>query len=218
LLRDWNGLMSANSSAATIELLARRELARILLDGKLKTSTSPNEPALEASDYRWSMASVWLENVLLKQPKRWLPEKYSDFDSVLVAAIDHTVNSADAPSKLTEWQLGTAFPLTIQHPVLGKFPLLRRWTGPGQVSQAGDSFTVKQAAGSLGPSERLTIDFSNFDQSTLNTVTGQGGNFLSPYYMDQWKAWHEGSTFPLPFSAQAVEKSKSHSLTLEPAT
>ena len=218
LLRDWNGLMRADSSAAIIEILARRELARILLDGKLKTSTSPKDPALEASDYRWSMASVWLENVLLKQPKRWLPEKYSDFDSILVAAVDHTVNSTDAPSKLTEWQLGTAYPLTIQHPVLGKFPLLSRWTGPGRVSQGGDSFTVKQAAGGLGPSERLSIDFSNFDQSTLNTVTGQGGNFLSPFYMDQWKAWYEGFTFPLPFSAQAVEKSKSHSLTLEPAT
>jgi penicillin amidase len=154
---------------------------------------------------------------LLKQPKRWLPEKYSDFDAVLVAAVDHTLNSADAPSKLTEWQLGTAFPLTIEHPVLGKFPLLRHWASPGRIAQPGDSFTVKQASGSLGPSERLTIDFSNFDQSTLNTVTGQGGNFLSPFYMDQWKAWYQGFTFSLPFSAQAIEKNKTHSLLLEPS-
>ena len=217
LLRDWNGIMSADSSAAVIEVLARRELARILLDSKLKSSANPTAPALEPSDYRWSMASVWLENVLLKQPKRWLPEKYSDFDAVLVAAVDHTLNSADAPSKLTEWQLGTAFPLTIEHPVLGKFPLLRHWAGPGRIAQPGDSFTVKQASGSLGPSERLTIDFSNFDQSTLNTVTGQGGNFLSPFYMDQWKAWYQGFTFSLPFSAQAIEKNKTHSLLLEPS-
>jgi len=216
LMRDWNGSMSADSSAAVIEVLARRELARILLDNKLKSSANPTAVPLEAADYRWSMASVWLENVLLKQPKRWLPEKYSDFDAVLVAAVDHIVNGPDAPSKLTEWQLGTVFPVTIQHPVLGKFPLLSRWTGPGRVSQPGDSFTVQQTAGNLGPSERLTIDFSNFDQSTLNTVTGQGGNFLSPFYMDQWKAWYQGFTFPLPFSAEAVLKSTSHVLTLEP--
>jgi penicillin amidase len=36
--------------------------------------------------------------------------------------------------------------------------------------------------------------------------------------MDQWKAWYEGSTFPLPFSAQAVEKAKAHTLVLEPGT
>jgi penicillin amidase len=51
----------------------------------------------------------------------------------------------------------------------------------------------------------------------LNTVTGQGGNFLSPYYMDQWKAWYEGSTFTLPFTAKAVEATGTHRLVLEPA-
>jgi len=39
---------------------------------------------------------------------------------------------------------------------------------------------------------------------------------LSPYYMDQWKAWYEGTTFPLPFSADAVERTKTHRLVLEP--
>ena len=47
-------------------------------------------------------------------------------------------------------------------------------------------------------------------------MTGQGGNFLSPYYMDQWKAWYEGTTFTLPFSAKAVEAAKAHRLVLEP--
>jgi penicillin amidase len=57
---------------------------------------------------------------------------------------------------------------------------------------------------------------ADLDQSTLNTVTGQGGNFLSPYYMDQWKAWYEGTTFTLPFSTKAVEAAKAHRLMLEP--
>jgi len=67
-----------------------------------------------------------------------------------------------------------------------------------------------------GPSERFTANLADVDQSTLNTVTGQGGNFLSPYYMDQWKAWYEGTTFTLPFSAKAVASAKTHQLTLEP--
>jgi penicillin amidase len=220
LMRDWNGIMSSDAAAATIVIRARRELARILLEEKIKSNGSEptgSKPPSSASDYRWGMSSVWLENILLKQPKRWLPTGFADFDAVIAAAVDQAVSPPEAPSKLSDWKLGEAFPLTIQHPVLGRFPLLRRWTGPGRVEQSGNGFTVKQAAGNLGPSERLTVDFSDFDQSTLNTVSGQGGNFLSPYYMDQWKAWYTGSTFTLPFSATAVEKNKSHVLTLEVA-
>jgi penicillin G amidase len=216
LMRDWNGIMASDSAAATIEIQARHELARILLDDKFANKNDQSLPNLTAKDYRWALGSVWLENVLLKQPKRWLPGKYADFDAVLVAAVEDAVSPPDAPSKLATWKLGAAYPITIQNPVLGKFPLLSRWTGPGRVPQSGDGFTVKQAAGNLGPSERITVDFSNLDQSTLNTVTGQGGNFLSPYYMDQWKAWYTGFTFTLPYSPGAVDKSKRHVLLLEP--
>ena len=216
LMRDWNGIMASDSAAATIEIQARHELARILLEDKFANKNDQSLPNLTAKDYRWALGSVWLENVLLKQPKRWLPGKYADFDAVLVAAAEQAVSPPDAPSKLADWKLGAAYPITIQNPVLGKFPLLSRWTGPGRVPQSGDGFTVKQAAGNLGPSERMTVDFSNLDQSTLNTVTGQGGNFLSPYYMDQWNAWYTGFTFALPYSPGAVDKSKRHVLLLEP--
>jgi penicillin amidase len=62
----------------------------------------------------------------------------------------------------------------------------------------------------------MTVDLSDLDQSTLNLVTGQAGNFLSPYYMDQWKAWYEGTTFTLPFSQEAVAQARAHQLVLEP--
>ncbi len=67
-----------------------------------------------------------------------------------------------------------------------------------------------------GPSERFTADLSSLDASTLNVVTGQSGNFLSPFYMDQWNAWYTGFTFMLPFSKSAVEESATHRLLLEP--
>jgi penicillin amidase len=120
------------------------------------------------------------------------------------------------PTDLNEWRWGKDSPLYIQHPVIGHLPLINRWTGPGLVEQSGGAFTVKQSTRDLGPSERMTVDFSDLDQSTLNLVTGQAGNFLSPYYMDQWKAWYEGTTMTLPFSSAAVERTKKHRLVLEP--
>ncbi len=62
----------------------------------------------------------------------------------------------------------------------------------------------------------MTVDLADFDHSTLNIVNGESGNFLSSNYMDQWKAWYEGYTFPFPFSKQAVEKARVHDLTLKP--
>ncbi len=52
----------------------------------------------------------------------------------------------------------------------------------------------------------MTVDLANLDQSTLNLVTGEGGNLFSPYFMDQWKAWYDGFTFAWPFSPAAIEQ------------
>jgi penicillin amidase len=106
--------------------------------------------------------------------------------------------------------------LYIQHPIFGRIPVLRRWSGPGERPQSGDSTTVKQVGRSFGPSERMTVNFADLDSSTLNIVTGQSGNLFSPHYMDQFDAWYQGRTFALPFSAEAVRKTRVHELRLEP--
>jgi penicillin amidase len=221
LLRSWDGRMTAGSAAPSITYQSRRELIRLLLEPRL--GTAPKDPeqqqaSLNWKTYRWSMPSVWLENVLLHQPKRWLPEAYASYDELLTAAVEAAVSGSDAPKDLNAWKWGNLNPVEIQHPIFGRIPILQYWAGPGLHEQSGSGYTVKAVTRHHGPSERMTVDLSNLDQSTLNLVTGQAGNFLSPYYMDQWKAWYEGSTFPLPFSAQAVEKAKAHTLVLEPGT
>ena len=84
--------------------------------------------------------------------------------------------------------------------MLSQLPVIGRFTGPGLHPLSGSTYTVKAVGRGFGPSERLTWNFANFDESTLNVVTGESGIFLSPYYMDQWKAWYGGSTFAFPFS------------------
>jgi penicillin amidase len=117
---------------------------------------------------------------------------------------------------LAAWRWGAFNAVIIEHPILGKIPIIRRWSGPGVQEQSGSGYTVKAVTRHHGPSERFTANLADLDQSTLNLVTGQSGNFMSPYYMDQWKAWYEGTTFTLPFSAKAVEAAQAHRLVLEP--
>ncbi len=217
LLRGWDGRMQASSAAPTIAETSIRELRRLLLEPKLgNNNLTGDNSALNWKTYSWEMRSVWLENILLHRPKRWLPEKYSSYDELLTAAVEATVNGPEAPKDLASWRWGAFNAVEIEHPILSKIPLIRRWSGPGIQEQSGSGYTVKAVTRHHGPSERFTANLADLDQSTLNTVTGQGGNFLSPYYMDQWKAWYEGTTFTLPFTTNAIKASEAHRLVLEP--
>lgn len=229
MMRGWDGRMQASSAAPTIAENAIRELRRLLLEPKLGIAP-PEHPADADSElykdvanetvswktYSWLQRSVWLENVLLHRPKRWLPEKYPNYDELLSAAVEAAVSEPHAPKDLAAWRWGAFNALEIQHPILGRIPIVSHWSGPGLREQSGSGYTVKAVTRSHGPSERFTANLADLDQSTLNLVTGEAGNFLSPHYMDQWKAWYEGTTFTLPFSAKAVEAAKTHRLVLEP--
>ena len=80
IMRAWDGRMTADSAAPTLAVKARAELIKLLLESKLGPS-----PGIH---YSWGMQSVWLENVLRDQPKRWLPEKFSSYDELLTAAVE----------------------------------------------------------------------------------------------------------------------------------
>jgi penicillin amidase len=217
ILRDWDGRMSADSAAPTIESRSRQELMRLLLEPKL--GPAPEDAAkgtLNWKSYRWMMSTVWLETVLSKQPARWLPPGYPDYQSVLTAAVENALKQPDVPADVSDWKWGKNYFVEIEHPVLRNLPLIGRWTAPGRHGVSGSSYTVKAVSRRHGASERLTWNFADFDESTLNLVTGESGIFLSPYYMDQWRAWYDGSTFSFPFSTQAFEKAKAHEMRLVP--
>ena len=220
IMRSWDGRMQALAAAPTIAESSMVELRRLLLEPKL--GSAPAEPEKQAAilnwkTYSWEQRSVWLENILLHRPKRWLPDAFPNYDELLTAAVEAAVNGPTVPKDLASWRWGEFNAVDIEHPVLGKIPIIKRWSAPGVQEQSGSGYTVKAVTRHHGPSERFTANLADLDQSTLNIVTGQGGNFLSPYYMDQWKAWYGGTTFTLPYSAKAVEAAKVHRLTLDPA-
>lgn len=218
LMRNWDGSMDTDSAAATIAVFSRRELEEMLLRAKLGDQWQEY--------HRW-MSPVWLEEILTHQPARWLPQSYPNYDELLTAAVDSAVTNASATQALSLWKWGRVNRVDIKHPFWSHFPILKREVGTVSQPMSGDDQTIKQIATApptgngnpgptLGPSERLTVDFSNLDESTLNIVNGQSGDPFDEHYNDQWDAYYHGRTFALPFSDDAVQHAARHHLQLMP--
>jgi len=203
IMRGFDGRMLAGSAAPAIEVNARRALWKKLLLPRLGPLWM---------DYTWSESSVALENIVRAQPQRWLPSDFANFNELLTAAVEDAL--VNAPRDLSTWKYGEQYPVEINHPLFGAIPILKSMTGPGVRPQSGGGYTVKQVGRRFGPSERMTVDFSSLDNSHFNIVVGESGQPFSPYFMDQWDAWYNDTTFTMPFSEAAVKKAGGHVLKL----
>ena len=215
LIRSWNGNVDADSVAPAIVDAARDALWPMLLAPKAHL------PVGEANQlYIWGEKTYAEEQIILHAPARWLPTRDAKWDDLLAAAVENGLIAAQAPQDLTHWTFGKTHIVDIQHPVFEISPLIGSVlgvpTGTSPHPQSGDTTTVKQVSRTFGPSERLTVDFSDLDHSTLNLVLGQSGNPLSAWFMDQFPAWYQNTTYTLPYTPSAVQSSTSHTLTLTP--
>jgi penicillin G amidase len=224
LLRKFEGNVTAGTPAAPIVIAARNALWSLILAPKLGSATASSpmrggaEPLWQL--YSWGEKGYAGEQIIMHSPSRWLPPNYTNWDQLLTAAVELGLTAANAPADLSQWSQGKAHPVDIEHPIFSRSPLLSlvigMHTGTGLQPQSGDTSTVKQVDRTFGPSERFTADFADWDNSTLNLVLGESGDPASPWFMDQWSAWYNGTTFPMPFSPEAVHLATTHTLTLTP--
>jgi penicillin amidase len=228
IMRNWNGSVDIDAVAPSIVDAARNALWTLILDPRLGPAIAATEsipkntaqPATQATLYTWGEKTYAAEQIIMHTPAHWLPSGYTNWDDLLTAVVDRGLRDQKAPSDLSHWKYGSAHPVEIEHPIYSKSPLLGYLigmrTGTGVQPQSGDGSTVKQVGRTFGPSERFTADLSDLDRSTLNIVLGESGNPTSPFFLDQWPAWYNGNTFPMPFSTAATNAATKHILTLTP--
>jgi penicillin G amidase len=225
ILRDWNGVIDANAAAPAIVVATRAALWPILINSQAAappdSQSSANKNAIPASAlYTWGNKSYAEEWLIMHTPARWLPKNYPTWDDLLATAVAQGLRAAKSPLDLSKWRYGQFRPIDIEHPIYGQSVLLQKLigvpTGTGIQPQSGDDVTVKQVGRTFGPSERFTSDLADLDHSTLNLVLGESANPMSPWFMDQWPAWYNGTTFSLPFTNAAVDAATTHTLTLTP--
>jgi penicillin G amidase len=207
LLRSWDGVINANSSAAAVIASARQAFWPMVLTPKLGDDWRL---------YSWSEKAFAEEEIVTHAPSQWLPTGYANWDDFLTAIMKQGLAAEHAPADLKIWQYGHIRKIELEHPLYSMLPWFKKWTGTGPQPRYGDPTTVDQMGATLGPSQRLTVDWSNLDHSTENIVYGQSGNPLSPWYGDQWPFWYGRTTFTLPFSEPAVAADARHTLRLTP--
>jgi penicillin amidase len=226
LLREWNGTVDADAAAPAIVVATRAALWPILINPQAtnqpnpvaQTESAKNQPLPPAALYTWGNKAYAEEWLIMHTPGRWLPKNVPTWDDLLTIAVAQGLTVAHAPVDLRQWRYGQFHPIEINHAIYSRSPLLERLIGvpigTGIQPQSGDDITVKQVGRNFGPSERFTADLANLDHSNLNLVLGESANPVSPSFMDQWTAWYNGTTFPLPFSNPAVDAATTHTLTL----
>ena len=215
LLRDWDGDVSADSSAAAIAAAARNELWPMLIAAQIRAHDGPDSkphpqssPDELAKLYTWGERNTALELLLQHQPARWLPARFGSWNDLLATAVEEGLQHAHAPGDLSRWHYGSYHPVEIAHPIFGSDSLLSvllgARTGTGEQSSGGGGNTVQQMGPHFGPSERLTADLANPDATHANITTGESGNPASPWYLNQFVPWLHGTTFDLPLEHPAV--------------
>ena len=222
LLRVWDGNVTRDSSAAAITDAARDAFWPLVLAPKLGVAATPAKDPIDnpLKLYSWGEKAFAEEQIILNAPSHWLPAKYHDWNGLLTAAVEKGILDNRAPGDLSRWRYGDLHPLDIEHPIYSQSTLVKTVLGlkigTGVLAQSGDHSTIKQVDRKFGPSERLTVDFGDLDNSTLNIVLGQSSDPESPYFMDQFSAWYTGRSFAMPFSTAATASATTHTLTLVP--
>ena len=212
LLRSWDGRVSTDSAAASIIYRTRYALWPLILEPKL---------GKDIDAYAWSEKNFAEEEIIMhgsssSTPNPWLPSGYKDWDALLTEAVKRGLAAGHAPADLSQWNYGQWHVIDLEHPIFQMLPIVKGWSGTGELPLSGDTTTVKQVGRAFGPSQRFTMDWSAPDDSTENIVLGQSGDPVSPWFNDQWPIWYGGTTFALPFSQPAVSAQTTHTLTLVP--
>lgn len=194
LLSQWDGVMAADSTAATlfeyifidmVEQLVHDELDDDLYKEYIGFKILVENLLLNTWNNR---QSPWIDNVLTEQIEtfgQWLKTSFRE-------GIKHI--SADMGQDTSEWRWGKKHQLVLRHP-LGRVKLLDTLFdfNRGPYSVGGSFHTVCPYNYSLrrpffsnyGPSHRHIFSTADWDESLSVIPTGVSGIPSSPYYCDQ---------------------------------
>jgi len=207
LLRDWDGVLTVDSSPAALFAIwfyrhLRPALARVLL---------PDAPELVSP-----LGSVGVLQLMTEE------RTHDAIANSLLMAYAETSSLLGEDSSL--WQWGHLHEIRFRHPLLhlADEPLAEQMRYP-PFARGGSGFTTNNTSFSPndllvrgGASYRQVLDVGNWDAATMTNAPGQSGDPRSPYYDNLLQGWAEDGSFPLIFSREKVLAHQAITIRLSP--
>lgn len=227
LLREWDGHVSANSSAATIFEFFVAEMAQRVAAAKAPRSSRwvlglGFAQLLPYTSFSYRRVGHLVH--LFRNPNEtWFGQSWSKEIGDALGAVGKALVTRFGPNT-NDWAWGKVRPVVLRHPVGEQKPLDKVFN-IGPITWGGDSNTIAQTSvDPLNPtadpgfiaSLRMVADVGNWDECRWILPSGQSGNPMSPHYEDQLPMWKAGTGVPIAWTPEAVSKATVATLRLIP--
>lgn len=220
LLRNWDGVASADSAAAAIYAAWYAQLTNALLSDDLGSDldklTTRQNPIFLARALLGSDAA-WCDDVLT-------PDRENCQDTAR-KALDDALKDLNKRmgGDMAKWQWGKIHAMQFPHNPFSQVAPLKQLFHRNVVV-GGDAFTVSPAPFKLTapydaqhlPSYREIIDLADLNNSRFMHTTGQSGHLLSPHYADLLEHWRKVEYVPMYWEHAQVTANAEGALMLQP--
>ncbi|MDP0927927.1 penicillin acylase family protein [Paracoccus onubensis] len=217
LIRDWDGVTSADSAAAAvaevmigkhlIKLTGERVLGGDLVDLLGRSSLTAVVDLLETPDDRLGDDPAQARDEILA--------------AALSAAVDETTELLG--KDMQDWRWSDLHKAHFVSPLGTLAPeRLAEQMDVGPLAMGGSAFSPRAASYNdafrvtSGASFRMVLDVGNWDDSRFINTPGQSGDPMSAHYRDLAPLWAAGEYAPLVYTRDAVERAARHQITLNP--
>jgi penicillin amidase len=233
LLEGWDGIVSADSPAASVFELIFAEMMKRVIRAKapnsFRAALGEGTNAILPHGIMALRRNERLTCLLSEQPKGWFlkgwpPEIAEAAVSALQLLQKKTRKGKGRGKGRDAWAWGRVRPLTLVHPTGGQKPFDRIFNR-GPIAFGGDASTLPQSsidyADPLGnaigvPNFRMVIDVGHWEASRYVLAGGQSGNPLSPHYDDQLPLWERGEGIAIAWTPESVLRVARATLELVP--
>jgi penicillin amidase len=227
LLRDWDGVVTEDSPAASVYEFFLAEMAQKITRAKAPKAfdwamSRGFNPLADRSHFGSGRVSQIVE-LLREQPQGWFQRPWEEGIAEVLTLSIRKLKGLFGPST-DQWAWGRVRPLTLTHPLsvrppldrifnLGPFP----WGGDGQtVAQAGRSLADPTINPTTVANLRMVVDVGNWEENRFVLAGGQSGNPLSPHYADLLSLWKRGEGVPIAWSEEKIDQGTVATLRLTP--
>lgn len=217
LLRNWDGVLAADSAAAAVYELAWADLEQRIHNIVVPARLRAWVPLFEAGA---------ILSLLESPDKRLGPNPRGSRDLIVAMALAAGWEEAErrlGPEPAL-WKWGTLHDTVIRHPLARRSPMIAAAFPPIEVGGSGGDGTTVNARwlrGDLGvaggASYLQAIDVGGWDDSLFLNLPGQSADPKSPHYADMAQPWIEGRMLPLVFTRERVEAEAAGRVFLDPA-